>query len=120
LEPGKLINTNPDLIFCAASLVATVIVCVGGTYYSLFKLRNTSLRRPSWNRHPFKIWYDPLQFMAFGIAYGFAFVLGAAARLPFTGPIGLWTVAWDCSVLIGVILGMAIVTRIFRSRITDA
>jgi hypothetical protein len=120
LAPEKLVNTNPDLIFCAASLVATTIVCVGGTYYSLFKLGNTSLRRPSWNRHPFKIWYDPLQFMAFGIAYGGAFVLGAFARLPSTGRIGLWTLAWDCSVLLGFILGVTIVIRLFRSRITDA
>ena len=120
LSPERLANTNPDLIFCAAVLVGTIIVCVGGTYYSVFKLGHTSLRRPSWNRNPFKIWYDPLQFIAVCIAASGAGVLGALARLPSIGRMGFWTMAVDCSMLLGLILGMAIVFRIFRSRITEA
>jgi hypothetical protein len=120
LSPERIANTNPDLILCAAVLVGTIIVCVGGTYYSVFKLGNTSVRRPSWDRNPFKIWHDPLQFIAVGIAADCAGVLGAVARLPSTGRIGIWAVAVDCSMLLGLILGMAIVFRLFRSRITEA
>src|ERR1700722_19176660 len=88
--------------------------------FSRLRFGKASLQRPSWGRNPFKIWYDPLQFIAVGIAAGCAGVLGGLARLPTVGGVGFWTLAVDCSMLLGLILGMAIIFRLFRSRIVGA
>jgi hypothetical protein len=96
-----------------------MIVCVCGSFYSVRRHGLVEIKRPSFDRNVFKFWKDPLQFMGFSFAVSLSSIIGALPRLPFSGEIGLWAFAVDCSMTLGLGLGLLLTFRIFKARIID-
>lgn len=120
LAPSALAYEKPDILACMAALIGTTLVFGLGTC-RIVKTRGLEvLRRPSFDRNPFRFWGDPLQFL-FVISLGTcAVALGAVPRLPWTDTVGLLRFGVSCSFAIGTLLAQAFVYRVFRSRILAA
>ena len=119
LSPDSLFKANPDVFACLSVFIGTIIVCVGGVYYSVHSLGIAEIKRPSLDRNAFKFWKDPLQLIGLSFAVSLSSIIGALPRLPSCGEIGLWTFAVDCSITLGLGLGLLLTFRLFKARIID-
>ncbi|MFI5093481.1 MAG: hypothetical protein ACHQIK_08570 [Candidatus Acidiferrales bacterium] len=117
LSPEKLLNKNPDAIFCGLILIVTPLFAMGSVYYSIRRWNHSRLARPSLSRNPLNWWHDPLQslFITTGIALSTA--IGSALRHPTIGSVGFWMVAAYSCFALGLLIGQILVYRIYRENI---
>ena len=120
MAPAMLGHNNPDAILCVIVLVLIPLFALGSVYYSIYRWKCSTLRRPSWNRFPANWWFDPLQSLFMSTWAMAAVTLGSALRLPAVGFSGFWMSASLCCITIGLLVGQFFVYKIFRSRIVDA
>jgi hypothetical protein len=118
MSPDRLARSNIDGIACLAILLGMAVVAVGGPFYALRAYGPGVIRRPSWRRGPFRLWRDPLQFLALATVAELAASIGGLSRLPAVGQVGLWTVGSELSTFLGLLVGQVIVYRVLRRRIT--
>jgi hypothetical protein len=108
------LSSNPDVtnssgLLCIGLLVTMTIFVLGVVSHARGRLRAPSLRRFSLN------WLgDPLQALFVGTLATLALILGGVFR---AGIRGLWNLAPHVSILAGLLVGQAIVYRVFRSEI---
>jgi hypothetical protein len=120
LDPDYLRQTNPDVVLCAAIIIALPLVSILGVYYGLKRLGLETLQRPSWNRFPLKFWFDPLEFIFIAKWLSLAAAVGGSMRLFLVGMSGFWTVALSWSFAIGLLVGERLIYILFRNRIASA
>jgi FtsH-binding integral membrane protein len=120
MSSERLRQTNPDVILCLILLVIMPLFALGSVYYSIHSAGCETFCRPSWDRHSFNWWYDPLQSLFVTTCFMLAMSVGSAFRLPVVGSTGLWTFAMYCSIVVGLAVGQFLVYRIYRERITEA
>ncbi len=117
LDAEKLRRTNPDAVLCLIILLVTPIFAILSVGYSLRRWSTAPLRRPSWDRTPFKWWRDPLQSLFVLTFVMIATAIGSAIRKPMYGSVGFWTVGVYSCFGIGLCLGQILVYRIYRPSI---
>ena len=121
LQPERLRHTNPDLTFCVIILVTVPLVALGSVGYSVLRWkRGNQLSRPSWDRNPLNWWGDPLQSLFISTCIMTAMAVGSALRRPAVGSVAFWTFGMYVCFAIGLILGQALVYRVYREQIAPS
>jgi len=117
LSPEKLLNKNPDAIFCGLILLVTPLVAIGSVGYSIRRWNHNRLARPSLIRNPLNWWHDPLQSLFISTCLAVSTAIGSALRRPTIGSVGFWmSAAYSCFAL-GLLVGQVLVHRIYRENI---
>jgi hypothetical protein len=117
MAPTTLQRTNPDIILCISIFVLIPIFVLGAVSLATDKRR---LRTPAWNRFPLNWGGDPLQALFIMTLCTLAAVVGSLFRLGSSRTGGAWTVAAHTSLLLGLLIGQAIVYRVYRDRIAHS
>jgi hypothetical protein len=120
LSPEKLLNKNPDAIFCGAILLTTPLFAIWSVQYSIQRWNQRKLARPTLSRNPFNWWHDPLQSLFISTCIGISSAIGSALRHPSLGSVGFWMVAFYTSFALGLLVGQILVYRIYRENIIAA
>jgi hypothetical protein len=113
MSPGRLQHTNPDAIFCLCVLVVMSLFAVGTLHLS----KTARFRRPSLNRFSLNWSGDPLQALFLSTLVCLGLVVGSLTRVLNSGAVGFWTVAFNCSLFIGLVVGQLVAYRLYRGRI---
>jgi tellurite resistance protein TehA-like permease len=121
LQPERLRHTNPDVIACVAILITMPLFAMWSVHYSVRRWKGVNrLSRPSWDRNPLNWWGDPLQSLFISTCIMAATAIGSALRRPAVGSVAFWTFGvYGCSA-IGLMLGQALVYRIYREQIAPS
>jgi len=117
MEPERLSNANPDIVFCAVALITAILLSLGSVWYSIYGAKQTTLRRPSWRRFSMDWWHDPLQCLFLTCCVMGAMAVGAAFRLPGTSQSGFWMFMFFLSIFAGLLIGQFAVYGVYRERI---
>ena len=121
LEPERLRHTNPDLILCVIILVMMPLFALGSVGYSVRRWKGANrLSRPSWDRNPLNWWGDPLQSLFISTCIIATTAIGSALRRPAVGSVAFWTFGMYVCFAIGLIVGQALVYRIYREQIASS
>lgn len=120
LSPEKLLNKNPDAIFCGVTLLVTTLFSIGSVGYSIRRWNHSKLTRPTLSRNPFNWWHDPLQSLFISMCIAISAAIGGALRHPSLGSVGFWMVAFYTSFALGLLVGQILVYRIYRENIIAA
>ena len=121
LQTERLRHTNPDAIACVSILVMMPLFALWSVYYSVRRWKGGNrLSRPSWDRNPLNWWGDPLQSLFILTCIMAATAIGSALRRPTIGSVAFWTFGMYVCFTIGLILGQALVYRIYREQIAPS
>ena len=117
MEPERLSNANPDVVFCTLALITAILLSFGSVLYSIHGAKQRTLRRPSWRRFSMDWWHDPLQCLFLTSSVMGAMAVGASFRLPGTSQRGFWMFMFFVSMSLGLLIGQFAVYRVYRERI---
>jgi hypothetical protein len=118
MAPEKLAYSNPDVIFCTVTLVATIAFSFAAVSYSISRARQQTLRRATWRRFSINWWHDPLQCLFLSCCFAGAMALGAAFRLPGSSVTGFWMFMFFVCLFLGLLLGQLVAYAVHHERIT--
>ena len=118
MAPEKLAHSNPDVIFCTATLVGTIAFSFAAVWYSISRARQQTLRRASWRRFSINWWHDPLQCLFLSCCVAGAMALGAAFRLPGSSVTGFWMFMFFVCLFLGLLIGQLATYAVHRERTT--
>ena len=120
LSPEKLLNKNPDAVFCGVTLLLMPLFSIGSVGYAIRRWNHSRLGRPSLSRNPFNWWHDPLQSLFISTCIAVSTAIGSALRRPSLGSVGFWMVAFYTCCALGLLVGQILVYRIYRENIIAA
>lgn len=109
-------GARSGIIVCISLVICVPIFVIGSV--SLATVEH--LQTPGWSRFPLNWTGDPLQALFIMTLCTVAAFLGGLSRLGISGSGGVWPTAAYASLLFGLLLGQAIVYRIFRGRISHS
>ena len=117
LDPDSIRETNSDLILYLMIIVVVPMVMIFGIYYSVARLKVTELRRPSWERIPLRLWYDPLQYLFTITFVCLAAMVGSGLHSWLIDWAGIWISELFGAMVVGLLIARVIAYRIFQNRI---
>jgi hypothetical protein len=117
LSPEKLLNKNPDAIFCGAILLTMPLFAIWSVQYSIQRWNHRRLARPTLSRNPFNWWHDPLQSLFISTCVAVSMAIGGALRRPTIGSVGFWMVAMYSCLAVGLVTGQVLVYSFYRKQI---
>ena len=120
LSPEKLLNKNPDAIFCGVTLLLTPLFSIGSVGYSIRRWNHSRLARPTLSRNPFNWWHDLLQSLFISLCIAMSTAIGSALRHPSLGSVGFWMVTFYSCFALGLLVGQILVYVIYRENIIAA
>jgi hypothetical protein len=120
LAPERLRHVNPDAVLCSLILLTTPLFALGTVRYSVRVCNVDRLRRPSLDRNPLNWWYDPLQSLFITTCNIAAMAVGSLLHEPTGSSVALWMVAMYFCTTFGLVIGQALVYRVYRERVVAA
>lgn len=104
------------IIVCVSIVILVPAFVIG----SVSLAATEHFQTPGWSRFPLNWSKDPLQALFIMTWCTLAAVLGGLSRLGSSGSGGVWSIAAYVSLLFGLLMGQAMVYRIFRGRISHS
>jgi hypothetical protein len=118
VAPQKLVNANPDAIFCSTAFVGSLVFVLGWLWIA--SRYSDSFRRPSFDRFSLILRYDPLQVFFIGNFVLLSTALGATLRWPQPGTVAFYMVVFFWCLFAGWLVGQFTEYVIYRNRIMSA
>ena len=120
LAPEQLRHVNPDAVLCSLILLGTPLFALGTVRYSVRVCSVDRLRRPSLDRNPVSWWYDPLQSLFITTCNIAAMAVGSLLHGLPSNSVAFWMIATYFCITFGLVIGQALVYRVYRARVVAA
>jgi hypothetical protein len=111
---SSVYHANIDIIQFVVVFFSMVLLPIGGMCYTVYGANINTVKRPSWNRNAFRVWFDPLQFIFIMKMISLSSLIGACFRNILSNRTYLSNIELYTAAFLGLTIGDRSVRRIFK------